>query len=226
MDRFARVRWSALAPWALAVACAGCGGSTSLGDDGPDAGAHDAGVTGPSVEARCEAICTRLGKLRCPAPPTACKDDCMTWQSYAPWCDAANLAAGDCLTTEPDSSFVCGARGAEMKSGVCPEQQRVWRQCLFEGPLPDMTQDCAAYSSLYSSLVSSLGCGQPMSKDECLRVLSDPIPCNGALAVYIHCNANEPVSSFACTEAGPAPKPDARCAPYGFPLVMCIQPTP
>jgi hypothetical protein len=223
----AGVRRSALAVFALAAACVACGGGSSLGGSGPDAGADDTGVVAVTTEARCEALCNRLGKLQCPAPSTTwCKDDCMLRQSFAPWCDGAGLAAVDCLTIQPDSSFVCGATGAEPKSDVCKGEQRAFENCLYKGPLPDMTQDCTAYSNLFSSLVSSLGCGQPLTRDQCLSALSDPIPCNGALAIYIHCNAREPASSFQCTEGGPAPKPNARCAPYAIPLVSCIQPQP
>jgi len=224
----AGARGSVVAAMALVVACADCGGGASVKPSGPDAGARDTGVDAgvdAGVEPRCEALCQRLAKLQCPAPSsTYCMEDCTLRQSFAPWCDAAGKAVADCLTKQPDSSFACGGSGAEANRGVCEKQQAVFQDCLFEGPLPDMTQDCAAYSSIFTSLVSSLGCGKPLSKDDCLLALSDRIPCNGALAIYFHCNAHEPASSFQCTEAGPAPKPDARCAPYAFPLVLCTQP--
>ena len=172
----------------------------------------------------CQAYCAHLTTIAaCPADLAAClASECEAGYDLAPWCAAEVDAVYLCGAQEPESSFECSASGKpKLMSGFCAAEKATQTACFYEGPaggLPDMTADCQAHCSS----AAGLPCDSPTCLQDCLDLMADAEPCNGAQAMLIHCFAQQPAANYQC---GPTQNPypsGSACVAQVFALDACM----
>lgn len=192
-----------------------CGGNGDVFGDPSGTGSAQGGATsGPTGSAQggagqggglpsdaCQALCDTQATLKCPGfSMSECLVLCAALPGAIPWCSDEVLALVDCAKDEPASSFQCNATGGvELVDGACSSEQREMEQCWYQGPPPDLADECGVMCASQMGLA----CFNPQCEARCNQALASDSPCRGAWGGYVACVAQIQSPMWQCGGTGP-----------------------